>query len=112
MKLPRAPMLALLPLSGLTQACQAEEAAFQARLRSLPNSTNVLAVVDVEGLRKALGVAPGTRLASADLPSMPTTAKRLALGANIDLTQRRHQWSVLVCQVERKISIQDIALTE
>src|SRR3954447_19489496 len=109
MKLPRAQIVALLVLVGLTQACPAAEGAFQDLLRRLPDSTNALVVADVERLRKALGVAPGTRLASADTPSMPATAKRLVVGANIDLSQRRHQWSVAVCQVERKISIQDIA---
>src|SRR5947207_293694 len=112
MKLPRAQMVALLALSCLTQASRAAEGAFQDLLRRLPTDTNVLAVIDVDGLRKALGVTPGTRLASADAPSLPTTAKRLVLGANIDLSQRRHQWSVAICQLERKISIQAIATTE
>jgi hypothetical protein len=105
-------MLALLALVGLTQACRAAEGAIQDLLKRLPDSTNVLVVADVEGLRKALGVAPGTRLASADAPSLPATGKRLVLGANIDLTQHRHQWSVAICQLERKLSIRDIALTE
>jgi len=112
MKLPRAQMVALLALCCLTQASLADEGTFQDLLRRLPNNTNVLAVADVTGLRKALGVAPGTRLASADLPSMPATAKRVVIGANIDLSQRRHLWSVAVCQLERRISMQDIAKTE
>jgi hypothetical protein len=85
---------------------------YQDLVRRLPDSTNVLVTADVQGLRQTLGVAPGTTLSAIDLCSLPIAAKQFLLGANVDLSQRRHLWSVAMAQLANPMPIQDIAKAE
>jgi hypothetical protein len=102
-------LAALLVLLGLTPMGRADESSFRDLLRRLPESTNALIVADIQGLRKALGVDKDTPLESADLPSLPVTANRFVLGANIDVAHRRHNWSVAIAEMARRSPLADIA---
>jgi len=97
---------------GLLPACRADNSPYQDLLRRLPDSTNVLVVVDVPALRSALDVAPGTSLVAADVSSLPVMAKKFVMGAKIDLSERKHVWSIAMAQLSGKMPIQDIAKTE
>src|SRR5713226_671514 len=96
---------ALLVLLGLAQACKADESPYQDLLRRLPDSTNAVVVADVQGLRKSLGVPPGTTLLAADISSIPVMAKTFVFGAHVDLGERRHLWSIALAQLASKVAI-------
>jgi hypothetical protein len=85
---------------------------YQDLVRRLPDSTNVLITADVQGLRQALGVAPGTTLTAIDLCSLPIAAKQFVLGAHVDLSDRQHIWSIAMAQLVKRMPIQDIAKVE
>jgi hypothetical protein len=57
-------------------------------------------------------VTPGTALSTAGISGIPVTARRFVLGANIDISERRHVWSVALAQIDGKMTIQDIGKTE
>jgi hypothetical protein len=90
----------------------AAQSPYQDLLRRLPVSTNVLVTVDVQGLRQALGVAPGTALTATDLSTLPIAAKQFVLGAQVDLSQRKHLWSIALAQLAQPMTIQNIAKAE
>jgi hypothetical protein len=81
-------------------------------LKRLPDSTNAVVVADVAALRSALGVAPGTASDTANVTGLPTTADKIVLGAQIDVSQRRHLWSIALAQLGKSIHIDDIAHME
>jgi hypothetical protein len=103
---------ALVVFFSLAPVCKADDGPYQDLLRRLPDSTNVLVVADVPGLRKALGVAPGTALMTTDISSMPIAASKFVMGAQVNMSERRHVWSIAMAQLANKMSIQDIAKTE
>jgi hypothetical protein len=104
--------LALLIVVSLAQAGQAQDNPYQDLLRRLPDSTNALVVADVEGLRKALGVPPGTSLMAGDVSSLPVMAKRFVFGAHVDLGDRHHLWSIAMAKLTGPLSIADLAKME
>jgi hypothetical protein len=104
-------IVALLLGTLLPPACWAQSSAYKDMLRRLPDSTNVVVVVDVASLRTALG---GTAKASeeANITSFAATANKLVLGAELDLAQRRLLWSIGIARLGRHISIQNVAQAE
>ncbi|HMC90765.1 MAG TPA: hypothetical protein VKI17_14505, partial [Gemmataceae bacterium] len=103
---------AFVVLFGLTSLGKAEDSAYQDLLRRLPDSTNVVVAADAPGLRQALGVKPGTAVLSSDLNGLPIGCGKFVLGAQVDMSQHKHVWSIAMAQHAGKISIQDIAKTE
>jgi hypothetical protein len=101
----------LLLVLGLAQVARAGDLAYDDLLRRLPDSTNVIVAADVEGLRKMLGMEPGTPLLSSET-NLPVTANRFIMGAHVDMSDRRHVWSIAVAELTRPIPIQDIAKAE
>jgi hypothetical protein len=113
MKLLRRHTVALSFLLGLAGACGAQDGgSYKDLLRRLPDSTNIVVVADVAGLRATLGSAPGTTLESANITALPINANKFVLGAQADLGQRRHLWSVAMAQLGQKMTIQDVAQAE
>ncbi len=106
------PLMLFLLMSGVAPACRADDGPYADFLRRLPDSTNVLVVVDVPALRNALGVAPGTSLMAADVSSLPVMASKFVMGAQIDLSERQHLWSIAMAQLNGKTTIQDVAKAE
>jgi hypothetical protein len=96
---------------GFAQAAWADGAGYDDLLRRLPDSTNILVVANAEGLREALGMPPGTALLSSET-NLPIAAKRFVMGAHVDMSDRRHVWSIGLAELTRDISIQDIAKAE
>jgi hypothetical protein len=109
MKLSVSPILALLAVFCITQTSQAADSPYKDLLRRLPDSTNALVVANVPALRQALGVAPGTTLMASDFP---IAANQFVMGAQLDLGERRHLWSIAMCQLARKMPMQDVAKAE
>ena len=103
---------ALVVLFSLAPVSHADNGPYQDLLRRLPDSTNAIVVADVVKLREALGLKPGTPLISSDAGSLPIGASKFVLGAHLDLSDRRHVWSIAMAQHPGKMSIQDIAKTE
>jgi hypothetical protein len=97
---------------SLAPLSRADDSPYQDLLRRLPDSTNIVVVADVQALRQALGVAPGATLIASDISSLPVAASKFVMGAHVDLSERRHVWSIAMCQHGRKFSIQDIAKSE
>jgi hypothetical protein len=112
MKLHCGRILAVLVCFALTQACRGGDSPYQDLLQRLPDSTNVITVANVAGLHKALGLAPGASISSGDLSSIPHKTSQFVMGAQIDLSQRSHLWSLALVKMEGKISIDDIATLE
>jgi hypothetical protein len=81
-------------------------------LKRLPDTTNVLITANVEALRKAVGVAEGTSLVGVELGSLPVAANDFVLGMHLDLSERRHVWSLSLAHLTRPIKIDDIAKAE
>jgi hypothetical protein len=106
------PAVALLVLVGLAATGRAQDSPYQDLLRRLPDSTNVLVVADIPALRNALGVAPGSTLMAADVGSFPVMAGKFVMGAQIDLSERKHLWSIAMAQLTGKMTIQDVATAE
>jgi hypothetical protein len=102
----------LLTALGLVTACRAAGDDYRGLLRRLPDSTTALVLVDVNGLRQALGVARGTTLQTAEISAVPVAASKFVLGAHIDLAQRQHVWSVALVQTDGKLTIQSLAKAE
>ncbi len=106
-------LLVGLPLFfGPATACRAGGDDYRGLLRRLPDSTTAIVLVDVKGLRQTLGVTPGTALQESRLASIPVMAGKFVLGARVDLSGHRHQWSVAVMRLDGKMSMQDLAKTE
>jgi len=101
-----------LALLGLMPTCRADGGPYQDLLRRLPDSSNILVVMDVPALRSALGVAPGTSLMAADVSSLPVMASKFVMGAKVDMSQRTHVWSVALAELKGSMSIQDVAKAE
>jgi hypothetical protein len=102
----------LVVLFGLASLSKADNGPYQDLLKRLPDSTNIVAVADVTALRQALGVAPGTALMASDISSLPVACSKFVLGAHVDLSDRKHVWSIAMAQHAGKMSIQDIAKAE
>jgi hypothetical protein len=92
--------------------CPADGGSYRSLLRRLPDSTTAVVLIDVKGLRQALGVAPGTALSSAGISGIPVLANEFVVGAHIDLSERRHVWSVALAQIDGKMTLQDLAKIE
>jgi hypothetical protein len=112
MKLPFRRAMALVVLVGLAQGARAADGPYQDLLRRLPDSTNVIVVADVTALRQALGVAPGTALMASDMCTLPIACSKFVLGAHVDMSERRHVWSIAMAQHGGKLPIGDIAKAE
>jgi hypothetical protein len=104
--------IGLLVFWGLSQASRACDDPYLDLLRQLPDGTNVVVTADVQGLGKTLGLAPGTTLQTAGITSLPVMASRFVMGAHVDLSLRRHIWSVALAELDSKMSIQDVATAE
>jgi hypothetical protein len=104
--------VALLLLPDLAPPSRAAEGDYRALLRRLPDSTTAVILVDVKALRQALGVAPGTELRTPGLSGVPAMADKFVLGSHIDLSERRHLWSVGLAALDRKMTMQDLAKAE
>jgi hypothetical protein len=85
---------------------------YQDLLKRLPESTNVIVVADVKELGKALAATPGNPLKTAGITSLPIMASKFVVGAHLDLSMRRHVWSVGLVQLDHKLPIEDIAAAE
>jgi hypothetical protein len=113
MKLWRHRILAVLMVLGVVPALSAQDGgAYKDLLRRLPDSTNAVVVANVAALRTTLGAAPGTALGSAHITTLPISANRFVLGAQLDVSQRRHLWTIAMAQLGKKITIQDVAQAE
>jgi hypothetical protein len=104
--------IALAVLCGLLQTTRAEDNPYQEFLRRLPDTTNVLIVADVPALKKAIGVAPDRSLIAGEVTTVPPLAERFVLGSQIDLSERKHLWSIAMAQLAGKMTIQDVAKAE
>lgn len=102
----------LLLLLGLAPSGRADDNPYQDLLRRLPDSTNAVVAVDVQSLRKTLGIKPGSTLMASHMSSMPIAADKFVLGAHLDMSERRHLWSVAMCQLLKKMPLEDIAKLE
>jgi hypothetical protein len=105
-------LTALFILICVAPLSRADGPAFQNLLRRLPDSTNVLVVADVPALRKALGLKPGSAILQSDVSSVPIAATTFVMGAQVNMSQRTHVWSIAMCQHGPNMSIQDIAKLE
>jgi hypothetical protein len=103
---------ALLLLPGLAGTARAAGGDYRALMRRLPDSTTAVVLVDVKALRQALGVTPGTALATANISSIPAMADKFVLGAQIDQSEHRHVWSIALTRIAGKMTIQDLAKSE
>jgi hypothetical protein len=97
---------------NLAPACRAGGGDFRSLLRRLPDSTTALVVIDVKALRQALGLTREAALSAADISAIPITANKFVMGANVDLSEHRHVWSVGLAQLDGKMTIQDVARME
>jgi len=88
-----------------------QSSAYKDMLRRLPDSTNAVVVVDVAGLRTALG-GPAKTNEDTGILSFAATANKFVLGAELDLAQRRNLWSIGIARLRGKISIQNVAQAE
>jgi hypothetical protein len=112
MKRIRRPALLLAALLALVPPCRAGDDDYRALLRRLPDSTTAIILVDVNGLRQALGVAHGTALQTAGIAAVPGSASKFVLGAQIDLSTQRHVWSVALATTDGKLALSNVAKTE
>jgi hypothetical protein len=103
---------ALLVCAALAQTCWAGDSAYQDLLKRLPDSTNVVAVANVKGLHKALGLSSGASIMTGGIAGMPVNAGQFVMGAQIDMSRRSHLWSVGLTKLDKQVSIQDIATFE
>jgi hypothetical protein len=99
-------------LAWLTPRCPGADGSYADLLRRLPDSTNVLVVADVDGLRKALGLKPGSAILQSGISSVPLGASTFVMGAQVNMSQRTHIWSIALCRHGGKIAIQDIGKLE
>jgi hypothetical protein len=81
-------------------------------LRRLPDSTTAVVTIDVNALRRALGLTRETTLTAAGISGIPVRANKFVLGAQIDLSEHRHVWSIALAQLDGTMAIQDVAKTE
>jgi hypothetical protein len=99
-------------LFGTAPASRAGSGDFRSLLRRLPDSTTALVVIDVKALRPALGLTREAALSAAGISAIPISADKFVLGANVDLSEHRHLWSVALAQLDGKMTIQDVAKME
>jgi hypothetical protein len=102
----------LVVLVSLAPACRAGSDDYRALLRRLPDSTTAIVLVDVNGLRSALGLPAGTTLQASGISSIAEAASKFVLGVHFDLTEQRHVWSIGLTQTDGNLAIANIAKTE
>jgi hypothetical protein len=112
MKFANSVKVALFVFLGGLQAAQAQDNPYKNLLRRLPDSTNAVVAMDVKGMQKTLGADSGTTLATLGIASIPLTANKFVMGAQIDMKQRQHVWSITLAELDPKMSIEDIATAE
>jgi hypothetical protein len=81
-------------------------------LRKLPDTTNVVIAGDVQALRQALGLAKDAAILSPDASGLPVAAKEFVVGAHVDMSERKHLWSIGMARLVKKVTMEDLAKSE
>jgi hypothetical protein len=97
---------------GLARISRADDSDYKSLLKRLPEATTAIILIDVPALRNAIKVTKGTATAQLAITQMHIPASKFVMGAQLDLSERRHICSISLVKLDGPFSIEDVSKTE
>src|SRR5438874_545483 len=104
-------LLLLVIASGVSSQCRAADAGLDALLRRLPDTTNAIVYVDMQGLKNS-PIGQREQWAKkqrenflAGMPALPPMASLFVMGCQVDAGTMRHESTVGLAQMDVDVSI-------